>query len=81
MSNPKQLDALAPDAPLIALLSIRKNPLLVNATQEELIEIVKKLRTHATTPATLTARLRADSDGIKPKNTISAKRKALLDTL
>lgn len=81
MSNPNQLDALAPDAPLIALLSIRKNPLLVNASQEELIEIVKKLRTHSTTPATLTARLRADSDGIKPKNAISAKRKALLDTL
>lgn len=84
MSNlpqPLAVDPLAPDAPLIALLSIRDNPLLVSATQEQLIEIVKKLRVHATTPATLTARLRADSDVIKPRNTASAKRRAFLDSI
>lgn len=38
------------DAPLIRLLSIKENPLVVQMTQDQLIELVKKLRQPHSTP-------------------------------
>ena len=38
------------DAPLIRLLSIKHNPLVVEMTQEQLIELVTRLRHHPTKP-------------------------------
>jgi hypothetical protein len=77
----EQVDPLAPDAPLIHLLSIKHNPLVKDMTNEQLTELVKKLRTHALSAPSLSAKLQDESDRIKPRNNKSAKRKALLDSL
>jgi hypothetical protein len=79
MSEP--VDPLAPDAPLIHLLSIKHNPLVKDMSNEQLADLVKKLRTHAASAPTLSAKLQDESDKIKPRNTKSAKRKAMLDAL
>lgn len=54
-SNPSDfltpLQLLADDAPLLALLSIRENPLLKDATPEQLNALVLKCRIIAATPA------------------------------
>lgn len=75
------VNPLAPDAPLIHLLSIKHNPLVKDMSPEQLAELVRKLRTHATSAPTLSAKLQSESDSIKPRNTKSAKRKAMLDAL
>lgn len=75
------IDPLSPDAPLIHLLSIKHNPLVKDMSSDQLAELVKKLRTFAASAATLSAKLQTESDAIKPRNTKSAKRKALLNSL
>ncbi len=56
------------DAPLIHLLSMKKNPLVVQMTQEQLTELVKQLRHQPPKQPT-----------VKIENT--ARYKALLDSL
>lgn len=75
------IDPLADDAPLIHLLSIKHNPLVKDMSSDQLAALVKKLRTHAASAPTLSAKLQSESDSIKPRNTKSAKRKAMLDAL
>jgi hypothetical protein len=76
-------DPLDPDAPLLHLLSIKHNPLVAEMNHDQLMELVKKLRTLATSPPTLSARLKSDGDKENPKSKVSiaAKRRALLDNL
>lgn len=77
-------DPLSPDAPIHQLLSIRHNPLVANMTTEELGKYVQRLRTLATSAPTLSSKLKSDSDNVntrRPRNTVSAKRKSLLDSL
>jgi len=52
-------------------------------TQDQLIELVKKLRSHAVSAPTLTAKLKSDGELINPQRKISlaAKRRALLEDL
>jgi hypothetical protein len=76
-------DPLDPDAPLLHLLSIKHNPLVAEMTHDQLMELIKKLRTLATSPPTLSARLKSDGDRENPrsKTTLAARRRALLDEL
>jgi hypothetical protein len=77
-------DPLAPDAPIHHLLSIRHNPLVKDMTTEELTALVQKLRTHATSPQSLSAKLKSDSDNVttrRPRNAAATKRKTLLENL
>jgi hypothetical protein len=50
---------------------------------DQLMELIKKLRTLATSPPTLSARLKSDGDRENPKSKVSlaAKRRALLENL
>jgi hypothetical protein len=52
-------------------------------SQEQLIELVKRLRSHAVSAPTLTAKLKADGELINPtkKLSLAAKRRALLEDL
>lgn len=52
-------------------------------TQDQLIELVKKLRTHAMSAPTLTAKLRVDAEALNPKSKTStaARRRSLLEDL
>lgn len=68
-------DPLAPDAPIHHLLSIRHNPLIKDATPDELRAIIQKLRTLASSSPTLSAKLNSDSDNVNPR-----KRKQSVET-
>lgn len=77
-------DPLSPDAPLEHLLSIRHNPLIANATPDELRVIIQRLRTLASSSPTLSSKIQTDSDNVNPKkrtNTAAAKRRAILADL
>lgn len=54
------------DAPLMALLSVRENPLLASATPEQLNALVLKLRMVAMTPAKQRSLL-TEASGAAPK--------------
>ena len=60
-------DALAPDAPIYHLLSIRENPLVKDMSTEQLQELVKRMRTMAQSPQTLTSTLQRESKTRKSK--------------
>ena len=76
-------DPLSPDAPLVHLLSLKHNPLLAEMSQEQLIELVKRLRSHAVSAPTLTAKLKSDGELLNPakKVSVAARRRALLEEL
>lgn len=63
-------DPLSPDAPISHLLSIQHNPALVNMSDEQLIELVKRLRTLATSAPTMTAKLNSESGEVKRRKKI-----------
>lgn len=77
------IDPLADDAPLIHLLSIKHNPLVKDMNNEQLAELVKKLRTHTSSAPTFTAKLQSESDQVKPRRSkkVDPKRQAALDAL
>jgi hypothetical protein len=75
------MDSPPPDKSLYDLLSITQNPHLSGYTEEQLIDLVRTLRQHASSPPTLTSKLISESDGIKPRGKTAAQRKAVLDTL
>lgn len=76
-------DPLAPDAPIHHLLSIRHNPLVKDMSTEQLQALVQRLRTYATSAPSLSSKLSSDSSNVNPRkrNSITAKRKALLEDL
>lgn len=63
LANP----ALAPDAPIHHLLSLRLNPRVAEMSTDELRRMCQELRLLATQQPTQTARLRLESDGIKER--------------
>lgn len=65
--NLPELPHLAPDAPILHLLSLQHNPSLVNMTTAQLKDFVLKIRTLAMSPQNLGKKLREDSDEIKTK--------------
>jgi hypothetical protein len=52
-------------------------------SQEQLIELVKRLRSHAVSAPTLTAKLKSDGELLNPakKVSVAARRRALLEEL
>jgi hypothetical protein len=74
-------DPFAPDAPIHVLLSLRNNPRIATATDEQIREFVIRMKQIATSAPTMAAKLASDSERIKPKNTVTAKRRAVLDEL
>lgn len=83
MTDQPQIDPLAPDAPILHLLSLRENPNVATMSENELRALVQRLRTVATSPQSLSAELSKESSRANPRqrNSISAKRKAVLDSL
>jgi hypothetical protein len=81
MDNPEVLNPLDPDAPIYHLLSIKDNPLVKDMTTEQLQELVKRMRTLAQSPQTMTSSLQKESRTRKPMTEKQIKRKALLDSL
>lgn len=81
--NAENVDPLAPDAPILHLLSLRENPNVATMSEDELRALVQRLRTVATSPQTLSAELAKDSARVNPRqrNSVAAKRKALLADL
>lgn len=82
------IDPLAPDAPILHLLSVKNNPLLEQMTPDQLTEVVKKYRTLATSAPTLSAKLndegkkiRAERKPARAPNPEQQKRKAILDSI
>jgi hypothetical protein len=77
------IDPLAPDAPILHLLSLRENPNVATMPEDELRALVQRLRTVATSPQSLSAELSKESSRVNPRqrNTAAAKRKAVLDSL
>ena len=80
MSIPDQHDPMAPDAPLLSLLSARENPMLADASEDYLVALVKKLRQHAVSAPTIAAADNAAGAKVAVARKPSAK-KALLDSL
>lgn len=68
-------DPADPDAPLLAFMSLRDNPALIDATPDQLKAIVANIRALAATPQALTKKL---SEG-KPKTPRAATRRGLTD--
>lgn len=75
--------ALLPDAPIHHWLSLRTNPNIVNMSQTELRALVENLKQLSTSPPTLSAKLSADGEAIKPRaaNGKTAARNKLLADL
>lgn len=80
LMNDQNENPLAPDAPLVALLSLKHNPLVAQMSQDQLIELVTKLRTLATSPQTLSAKLKSDGESVQ-RQSKAARRRALLEDL
>lgn len=79
MENPSQ-NLLAPDAPIVALLSLGANPLLTSMSTEELKAHLARVKSLAQQPATLNSQLLKEDK--KPRSgAAAAKRKEILDSL
>ena len=76
-------DPLSPDAPIHQLLSISSNPRVATMSNDDLIKLVQKLRTLATSPQTMSAKLQAESKGrkSKPLTAEQIRRRELIDTI
>lgn len=76
-------DPLAPDAPIYHLLSIKENPLVKDMTTEQLQTLVKRMRTMAQSPQTMTSALQRESKTrkSKPLTAYEIKKRELLASL
>ncbi len=73
------IDPLSPDAPIVALLSLRNDPApFLAMSPEEQLAFVRKLRTIVAQPVTLQAELRREA---APKTGKAAKLKSILDSI
>lgn len=50
-------------------------------TQQQLIELVGRLKSYTVAPQTLAAKLRSDGDTINPRSPANAKKRALYDSI
>lgn len=79
MENPTPDGPLAPDAPIIHLLSLSHNKLLKDYSTEELAALLRQTKELAQQPQTLAAKLNREAG---PKsNSLAAKKKAILDSI
>jgi hypothetical protein len=72
---------LDPDAPILHLLSIMHNPSVKDMSDSQLNDLIKKLRTVATSPQTMTSVLQGEAKRRRPMTEAQRKRKELLDSL
>lgn len=75
------IDPLSPDAPIHHLLSVKENPMVLQMSDQQLTEMIKRLRTVATSPQTMSSVLQADAKRRRPMTEAQRKRKDLLDSL
>ena len=75
------INPLAPDAPLLSLLSARENPMLNEASEEQLVTLVKRLRMIASSPQTLAALDNEAGRAVTPKKSVVSAKRAILDSL
>lgn len=75
------IDPFSPEAPIHQLLSIKDNPMVKDMTTQQLQELVKRMRTVAQSPQTMTAALQKESRARKPKTAEQIKRQAIIDSL
>jgi len=82
-ANLEVLNPLDPDAPIVHLLSIKDNPMVKDMTTEQLQALVKRMRTVAQSPQTMSSALQKESKTRKsrPKTAEQIKRQELLDSL
>lgn len=71
-------DPIAPDAPLVQLLSLKHNPLLKDMSDEDLSALVTRLKTVVQQPVTLKAELAREA---KPRSPLKAAQREFLDNL
>lgn len=74
------MDNLSQINSLTDLLLIKDSPFLESASEAEVIAMITKLRQLSSSPPTVGAKLKEESDKTKPKG-VAGKRKMLLDTL
>jgi hypothetical protein len=76
-------DPFASDAPIHHLLSISTNPRVKDLSDEDLIKLVQRIRTIATSPQTMSAKINSESRGrrSKPLTPEQLRRKEILDSL
>jgi hypothetical protein len=65
--NDEVIDPLAPDAPIHHLLSLKHNPRLKDMSREQLFDLVKKIRSLATSAPTMSSKLQSESSKRKPR--------------
>jgi hypothetical protein len=76
-----QVNPLDPDAPIIQLLSVMHNPDVKNMSDSQLNDLIKKLRTVATSPQTMTSVLQGEAKRKRPMTEAQRRRKEILDSL
>lgn len=76
-----EVNPLAPDAPIHHLLSVKENPMVLQMSDQQLTEMIKRLRTVATSPQTMTAVLQSDARKRRPMTEAQRRRKEILDAL
>ena len=82
MEKPQEeLNPLDPDAPIQHYLSVSKNPAVVHLSDHELTELIKRVRTVATSPQTMTSVLQNESKRRRPMSAAQLKRKEILDSI
>jgi hypothetical protein len=81
--NETPFDPLAPDAPIHHLLSIKDNPIVKDMNVQQLQELVKRARSMAQSPQTLTSALQRESKTrkSKPLTALEIKKRELLATI
>jgi hypothetical protein len=77
----QQINPLDPDAPIIHLLSIMHNPSVKDLSDSQLNDLIKKLRTVATSPQTMTSVLQGEAKRRRPMTEAQRRRKEILDSL
>jgi hypothetical protein len=77
-------DPLSPDAPLIHLLSVRKNPVLIRMNPDQLMDLAIQLRTRVTEaekPKRKPKAPKAPSEPKPKKLTFEERRQQIRDTM
>ena len=78
-----EFNPLAPDAPIAQLLSISTNPQVKDLDDQQLMELVKRVRTLAISPQTLSSKLQTEGRvrKSKAKTPEQLRRQAIIDSL
>lgn len=83
-STPAVFNPLAPDAPIAQLLSISTNPQVKDMSDDQLNQLVQRVKTLAVSPQTLSAKLQTEGrarKSSKVKTPEQLRRQAIIDSL